>query len=247
MNFWRRLIRITDAAVTLLMLLFLLPLLSYGIYALWDTQQIYKSAACSLYQDARPSSEECTSFIELQERNPEVIGWLKIDGTGIDYPLLQADNNTKYVNTNATGSFSLSGSLFLDCRNNPAFTDVVHVIYGHHMEQDVMFGGLDAFASQAYFDAHPCGALFYGGAWHQIDFFAFAAADAYDPIFFHSQSSDPDEGQYYLDYVYAHALQSRPQSFPPDGPFVALSTCADTSTNGRHLLIGRICEAAPPE
>ena len=85
------------------------------------------------------------SFEELQKINPEVFGWLNIPDTHIDYPLVQAEGNSKYVNTDVKGNFSLSGSIFLDCRNHKDFSDCNHIIYGHHMQKDAMFGELERF------------------------------------------------------------------------------------------------------
>ena len=54
------------------------------------------------------------------------------------------------MNTDITGEFALSGSLFLDCRNAADFTDLNHVIYGHHMEKKTMLGELECFAERPF-------------------------------------------------------------------------------------------------
>ena len=118
------------------------------MYTLWDDRQIYQSADMENYETWRPEEDDDLSFRELQAINPEVIGWLTVYGTKIDYPFAQADNNTKYVNTDITGEFALSGSLFLDCQNAADFTDLNHVIYGHHMEKKTMLGEPEDVPSQ---------------------------------------------------------------------------------------------------
>lgn len=240
MKFWRTVIRIMESLVNLMILLCFLPILFFGVYAVWDSQQIYKQADQTLYQTYRPVATADESFAELRAINPDVFGWLMVDGTNIDYPLVQSDTNSKYVNTDVKGEFSLSGSIFLDCRNDIAFTDVNSIIYGHHMQKDAMFGSLDQFADPDFFDTHSHGKLFYGDAWHPIEFFAFVNADAYDPVLFNAELDGSEGNQIYLDYVKEHAEVFRALSFAPDEHYIALSTCADTSTNGRHLLIGRI-------
>lgn len=240
MNFWKIIIKVADALVSLLIVLCFLPVLLYGAYAIWDSEQIYKQADQSVYQTYRPVSAVGESFAELQEINPEVFGWLMVDGTNIDYPLVQAETNSKYVNTDVNGEFSLAGSIFLDCRNDNTFSDVNSVIYGHHMQKDVMFSGLERFADQDYFDAHPYGKVFYTNAWHKIEFFAFVNADAYDSVMFNTELSGSEGHQIYLDYVREHAGIFLDLSFTPEDHYIALSTCADTSTNGRYILVGRI-------
>lgn len=242
MNGWRKLIRITDSLINLTVVLFFMPILLYGIYAFWDSQQVYKQADSTALQTYKPTSSANTSFEQLRQINPEVFGWLVVEGTPIDYPLVQAQDNTKYVNTDVKGNFSLAGSIFLDCRNHPSFTDVNHILYGHHMQKEAMFGSLQDFADPSYFEEHPYGKLFYDNAWHEIAFFAFVQADAYDPVLFNTALSGTEGRKEYIDYVKKEAAQFRELPFTADARYVVLSTCTSTSTNGRHLLIGRITD-----
>lgn len=242
MQFWRKIINIADKLVNGLILLFFVPLLLYGVYALWDAQQVYKQADGAVYQTYRPTADADQSFEELRQVNPEVFGWLSIEDTNIDYPLVQAENNSKYVNTDVNGAFSLAGSIFLDYHNDKSFTDVNHVIYGHHMQKDAMFGELEQFGDQTYFDEHPRGEIFYDGEWHNIDFFAFVATDAYDAVLFNTELDGAEGNKIYLDYVKEHAQNFRPLYFSAEEHYIALSTCTSDSTNGRHILIGRITD-----
>ena len=66
-------------------------------------------------------------------RNPEVVAWLTLEDTGVDYPVTQGKNNQKYINTSALGEFSLSGAIFADARNAPDFSDTLTILYGHNM------------------------------------------------------------------------------------------------------------------
>ena len=79
---------------------------------------------------------------DLAAENREVIAWLRVDGTAIDYPVTQAGDNIKYVGTDVKGKSSFAGNPFLDHRNDPGFTDVYSIIYGHDMEDHLMFGDL---------------------------------------------------------------------------------------------------------
>lgn len=240
MEIWRKVIRIADSLVNLIIAALFIPLLLYGIYAVWDSQQVYKHADASLYETYRPAEEDDESLAELQSINPEVFGWLVVDDTHIDYPLVQGEYNSKYVNTDVKGNFSLAGSIFLDCRNEPGFSDVNSVIYGHHMQKDAMFGELEFFEDQDFFNNHPNGKVFYQGAWHSIAFFAFLETDAYDPVIFNAELSGPDANQIFLDSVKDKALNYRNISLSPDEHYITLSTCTSDSTNGRHILVGRI-------
>lgn len=242
MKFWQKTLRIADSLVNLIIALFFLPILLYGIYAIWDSEQVYKNADQTVYQTYRPVSDTTASFEQLKEINPEVFGWLVIEGTNIDYPLVQAQNNSKYVNTNVEGKFSLAGSIFLDCRNDNSFTNVNHVVYGHNLSKDAMFGELEEFGNESFFDQHPCGKIFYDDQWHKIEFFAFAHADAYDSVIFNADLKGETGNQTYLDYVKEKASIFKDLSFTSDEHYISLSTCTSNTTNGRHILIGRIVD-----
>lgn len=241
MNRWKKVIQIADHTFNLLIVVCFLPILLYGVYAIWDSGQLYNQADASLYETYRPSKDDI-SFEELKKINPEVFGWLILDKTHIDYPLVQATDNSKYVNTDVKGEFSLSGSIFLDYRNKNDFSDINNIIYGHHMQKDKMFGELEYFDEKTYFDEHRYGQLYYDDKWHEVEFFAFLHADAYDSVLYNTEFQGNAGGQTYLNYVRKNAKNFRELHFKPDEHYVALSTCTSSSTNGRHILVGRITE-----
>ena len=72
-------------------------------------------------------------FSDLKEINPEIVGWIKGEGTGIDYPVMQADNNSYYLKHLYNGEYNNNGSIFMDYRNSGDFSDKNTVLYGHHM------------------------------------------------------------------------------------------------------------------
>ena len=240
MSKWKKVIQIVDHAVNLLIVLCFLPILLYGIYAIWDSEHSYQQADVSFYEIYKPTSNDSLSFEELQKINPEVFGWLTVKNTHIDYPLVQASNNLKYVNTDVKGEFSLSGSIFLDCRNEKNFSDMNNVIYGHKMAKKTMFGEIALFDEREYFEIHQYGELYFDVLWHEVEFFAFLYADAYDSILYNTELQGEADQQQYLNYIRENARNFKELSFGTEEHFVTLSTCTSTSTNGRQLLVGRI-------
>lgn len=235
----RSVIRVLDELVNLIVLVIVLILGGYGVYTLWDDRQIYQSADMENYETWRPEEDNDLSFRELQAINPEVIGWLTVYETKIDYPFAQADNNTKYVNTDITGEFALSGSLFLDYRNAADFTDLNHVIYGHHMEKKTMLGELECFAERPFFEEHRYGRLYYNGQDHGLEFIAFLETDAYDDMIYNVTLTE-DEQEKYLSCLREKAMYYRETELSAKEHFLTLSTCDSGRTNGRYVLVGRI-------
>ena len=117
-------------------------------YGLYDTWYVYNKANDDGYLKYKPVAGSGMS--EDAPITEDMVAWITIDGTNIDYPVMQAADNMKYLNLNPYGEYSLSGSIFLDSRNSADFSDDYSILYGHHMEYGVMFGALDEFLDEKY-------------------------------------------------------------------------------------------------
>lgn len=91
----------------------------------------------------------------LRQVNPEVVGWIRIPDTDIDFPLTQTEDNTFYLEHTWDLVESSYGNIFLECMNNPDFKDFNTIVYGHHMGDGTMFASLRNYAEQEFFEAHP--------------------------------------------------------------------------------------------
>ncbi len=166
----------------------------------------------------------------------EMAAWITIDGTNIDYPVMQAADNIKYLNTDPFGEYSLSGSIFLDCRNSPDLTDDYSIIYGHHMEYGVMFGALDDFLNEKYLASHRTGTLIIGKnaeKIYDIEVFASMRADAADKTVFDTASENVDA---YIQNNADICLDDRSDRI------IGLSTCAEDGASSRIIVFCYILE-----
>lgn len=93
-------------------------------------------------------------FKSLLELNADVVGWISIAGTEIDYPVVQHTDNDYYLNHNLEQARSSHGAIFMDYRNQNVLEDKHTVIYGHHMKDGSMFGELSNYKDEAYYRAH---------------------------------------------------------------------------------------------
>ena len=156
-RFWKTLNTLYDDLMILALALILLVV----IYSAYDTGYIFKQAADDSYTRFRPDRASAQG-IEESPITDAMVGWVTIDGTPIDYPIMQGDDNLEYLNKDPAGNYSLSGSIFLDSRNSPDFTDPYSVIYGHHMQYGRMFGARDSFLDEGYLTEHSTGRLMVG-------------------------------------------------------------------------------------
>ena len=245
----KKIIWTVNGLVNLFVLIVILLLLAFGCYAIWDSNQVHHMASSTRYQAFRPTVEnEGASFADLQATNPDVFAWLTVYGTNINYPVVQGQDNIRYVNTSAEGKHSLSGAIFLDFRSSPNFSDFSSILYGHHMDNATMFGEIGMFHDAGYFNARRYGSLYFDGKEHGLEFFAFVHADAYDNSVFRTRIAEQEDQQAYLNMLIDMAVYSRDDTVvTTEDRIVLLSTCSPNSTNGRDILIGKITETIPDD
>ena len=207
-------------------------LLLFSCYMMYDTWYIRYVSAGSNYNVYKPSLDNPDAYKELGE---ECIGWITLDDTNIDYPIMQAKDNNKYLNTNPYGEYSLAGSIFLDFKNKPEFTDRYNLTFGHHMANYQMYGALDLFWEEDYFNEHKTGILTTSLGTYELDIFAVIITDANEKLLF---DTNYQEGQY--EFVKENAKFFRE---PRDKErIVALSTCKDPGTTERTIVFCMVKE-----
>ena len=179
-------------------------------------------------------------FYQLQQHHPDVKGWISIEGTHIDYPLLQSEDNVKYLDHNAFGDYVVTGSIFLDYRFNANFTNFNTIIYGHHVPTGDMFGDIKKFTNKDFFDTHRYGTIYYNGEEKELEIFGILEVDAYDMNIYRPLSDYIEENQAYYHYLLSKATYKRDVSVTSEDKICLLSTCFLDVTNGRHILLAKI-------
>ena len=94
-------------------------------------------------------------YEKLYQKNKKLVGWIKIDGTNIDYPVMQTVNNEYYLDHNYDQEYDKNGSIFMDKDCDAAHPNDNMIIYGHHMKSGKMFGNLNMYAKESFYKEHP--------------------------------------------------------------------------------------------
>lgn len=130
--------------------------------ALAETQQADTQAHTTPESAVQPSAartaEVLPRYRSLYEQNPDLIGWLRIDGTGIDLPVVQTPgDNEYYLRRGFDRFYAVGGTLFMDerCSVGPDAPTDNWLIYGHNMRDGSMFGQLVRYRDEAFCQAHP--------------------------------------------------------------------------------------------
>ena len=189
--------------------------------------------------------EVLEEYQTLYNKNKSLIGWLKIDDTNIDYPVMQTVNNEYYLDHNYSQEYDKNGSIFLD-----KDCDVVHrntnlIIYGHHMKSGKMFGNLNKYSSEDYCKKHST-----------IQFDTIYEKGTYEVMYvFRSRIYNEDEivFKYYqfLDAASEKEFTSNMQEMAElslydtgvtasyGDQLLTLSTCDSSETDGRFVVVAK--------
>lgn len=115
-----------------------------------ENQQTEKQAQMKQAQ----TKQTVIDFDALKKINPDVVSWITIPGTNIDYPLLQGKDNNQYLHKDMEGRDSVAGAIFLDHGDKADLSSRHNIIYGHHMKNGTMFKDIVKYKDQQYFDEH---------------------------------------------------------------------------------------------
>lgn len=94
------------------------------------------------------------NFDELSKINSDIVGWLTIEGTNINYPIVQTDNNTYYLKHSFEKKYSNYGAIYMDAIVDKEFNSLNTFIYGHNTSNETMFGELRKFMKQSFYDEY---------------------------------------------------------------------------------------------
>ena len=243
----RILVKAANALLSAAAVLFLITAGSYSAYALWDNAQVYSTAdnvmseLLSLKPKPGAQEDNGASFEELLAVNGDVCAWLTLDGTRIDYPILQGEDNLSYINTDVYGDFALAGSIFLDSDCDGSFHDPYSLLYGHHMENSKMFGDLDLYKDEAFFNENTTGTLVLPDRTYHLQIFACLLVPASEDAIFDVNQWDANLNGL-LDFAQENALHLHSDTLDTvrareGAQVLAMSTCSTEFTDARTILL----------
>lgn len=224
-------------------------LILYSGYVLYDSMateiSAFSSSSDLLKYKPKVMAVTAEKGPSLSEINKDYRGWITVDGTPIDYPVVQGEDDLYYARHDANRENSLTGAIYLAAGNNADFGHSYNLLYGHHMDNGAMFGSLDKFKDTNYFRAHQT-AVVTGkdGRVYDVTFFAVVSTDAYEKQIytvgdrakevkaFLTGSRENDAGVGTKVLVYDSAVAGKAYKI------IALSTCASADTNGRLVVFG---------
>lgn len=181
----------------------------------------------------------------LFQKNKKLIGWLKIDDTLIDYPVMQTNDNEYYLDHNFNQEYDKNGSLFLDCDCNAYPQSTNMIIYGHHMKSGQMFGGLQKYAKESYAKEHDTiqfDTIYERGTYQVMYVFRSQVYNEDDVIFKYYQfleANSEEEFNSYMNEMASMSLYNTGVTASFGDRLLTLSTCDYSQTDGRFVVVAK--------
>lgn len=197
---------------------------------------------------AEGEESNSAKFAALRDQNSDFIGWISIEDTKLDFPVMYAPNNKDfYLRHDFNKEYSIYGVPYLDEKTTLGANDQSEnlIIYGHNMKTGTIFGCLTGYKQAGYYEEHPYIQFdtVYGDGTYQV-FAAFSIDVVADTSFVYNQYVDMDEATYneYVDEVIARSDVDTGIRPTYGEQLLTLSTCEYSTDNGRYVVVARRVE-----
>lgn len=183
-------------------------------------------------------------YAALYQENEDLVGWLSIEGTGIDYPVLQCEDDEYYLHHDFYGEDSKYGCLYVreqaDLDGGTNF-----IIYGHNMRDGAMFGDLDLYLKESFFREHPTisfDTLYEERVYEIVAVFRSQVYHADDEVFKYYQFYEADTREEFEDFyrnIKALSIYDTGVEAEFGDTFLTCSTCAYHVEDGRFVVVAK--------
>ena len=192
--------------------------------------------------DTTDTWQPYVDFDSLSYVLPGIVGWIKLDASPIDYPVMQYTDNDFFLERLPDGTPHRNGSIFLDYRNKSDFSDKSILIYGHETRAGVMFGELKNYRDQAFYEINPIINLHTPEKDFKIVLFAGHVADSirdHPPLQFQSD----EDFLIYIEHLKSISIFNSTTEVTANDRIVSLVTCTYDFDDARLIIVGKILEA----
>ena len=176
------------------------------------------------------------NFSVLKRECKDIVGWIYMPDTPINYPVVQSEDNLYYVRRLIDGSYNNAGTIFMDFRNDSDLSNKNTIIYGHNMKNDKMFGTLEKYKKQEYYDTHKIMYYFAPEKNYKIELFAgcniTVESSIYDlPTNISNYEKFKQKSDFKSDVILTN-----------EDKIITLSTCSYNYDGARYIVMGVLRE-----
>jgi len=196
-------------------------------------------------EETEEEREILDEYKVLYNKNKSLIGWVKIDDTLIDYPVMQTVNNEYYLSHNLEQEYDKNGSIFMDKDCDVLKPSTNLIIYGHHMKSGRMFGGLNKYSDKKYYEDHPMiqfDTLYEKGTYAVMYVFRSRVYNENEITFKYYQFIDANSAEEFdsnMEEMSRLSLYDTGVTAGYGDRLLTLSTCDSTEQDGRFVVVAK--------
>lgn len=211
-----------------------------------EQQEVLNNIKINEEEITEETTERMLKLKELQKENSDIVGWLEIEKTGINYPVLQTNNNDYYLTHTYKKENSKNGSIFLDKDYNFSIPSSNLLIYGHNNKNGKMFEELLNYENEGYYKEHP-NVKFTTEKWDStFEIIAVFKSRVYYKdetnvfrYYYFINAENEEEYNYYIKECKKASLYNIGISAKYGDQLLTLSTCDYSTANGRFVVVAR--------
>lgn len=204
-----------------------------------DETETIKETGKKEQQEAK--KEKKFQYDKLKEQNEDIFGWITIEDTRIDYPVMYRDgDNEFYLHHNFQKEYSITGTPFLDGNWNSKTKTDNFIIYAHHMKDGSMFADLMKYEDPKFYKQQKQVTFYTENQKYTYEIFAVCRVSAdYEQDFYDMMQLEPKDYESYLEKIKEKALYAT-DSYPREQEqLLLLSTCEYSEENGRLIVLAK--------
>lgn len=190
-------------------------------------------------ESANTSKTVQERFKQLLQTNGDVVGWLRIAETKVDYPVVQANDNEFYLTRDIQKTDNVNGSIFMDYRNNIKHNNKHFILYGHNMKNKSMFASLLNYESRWYMEQHPViefDTLYENAKWEI--FSAYYTDIRHD--YLKTEFNDAEQYKSFINDLKSRSLHKSDVEISEKDVILTLSTCSAASDQARFVVHAKL-------
>lgn len=193
------------------------------------------------YIEDRDDNGILMSYSELFAKNNDMVGWIKIQDTKIDYPVVRYTDNDYYLHRNFYKENQYSGIPFMDCDSQDISSN--YIIYAHNMKDGSMFADLTNYEDKAFYELHKT-IIFddlYGRGEYEIVSVFTTTVGAKDEFRYHDYAciTDGEKFSEYIDKVKSLSSYDTGVTAEYGDKLITLSTCEYHTSNERFVIVAK--------
>lgn len=173
-------------------------------------------------------------FESLKEINEDIIGWIWLEDTEIDYPVLQSHDNDEYLHMTFNGTENSAGSLFVDARCNGMLSDDNTIIHGHNMKNGSMFHALNQYTDEDFYNQHRIFWIYTPEKSARYKIISVYIGDA-DSVSYYVEGMDMTYEEW-LETVYGMSMYET-DGYDAEKKTITLSTCHGSAGTSRRMIV----------